>query len=489
MIDPSIPPKVHASESTAHGAGKGGKPAAEPGFSDALSDAGQASQQASGGGEEEAGNDTDVRSGDAETEAAAPQDGGRSKKPIIDIRTANIPGLNQGVYRSDHGRSAPANGIDTRHDGKAAEGEKTAAGSRSAAKKAVKGDLEEGTDEVDAGRKGGETVDKVEAKDAATADAPSANGLEEVFTLLATGGEAAGAAASVQGKSGFDGKKRDDEVEDVKSVEVGNDAATSKLDLDSLLTGEPDVAVDAKAADIADDGGASFRFVRADGKGQPLVLQTAEATANDRAAARDDNMATVAVLDSRRFIAPVSTTNAANIAAAMSGDRDWASALQSGADPSAAAQANAGKVMNTLKIQMSPIELGTVTATMRLSGEALSVHLTVENGAAYRKLSEDHSDILKTLRSQGYAIDSIQISIVSTDRSSADNQTSGQQQQQFGQAPQGDGRHGSSGSGRGGDGSSAFSNSFDTQGSHNEDSSPVHTVADNSGNRTGGVYL
>src|SRR5690606_20282631 len=141
---------------------------------------------------------------------------------------------------------------------------------------------------------------------------------------------------------------------------------------------------------------------------------------------------------------------------------------QSSADSAATSpQAKAGKVMNTLKIQMSPVELGTVTATLRLSGDALSVHLTVENGAAYRKLSEDHSDILKTLRSQGYAVDSIQISIASIDRSSADNQASGQQQQQSGQAPQGDGRQGSPGSGRGGDGSSTFSNGFDTQGSTN----------------------
>src|SRR5690606_25335765 len=96
MIDPSIPPKVHASESAAHGAGKGGKSTAEPGFSDALSGAGQASQQASSGEEGRVGNETDVRPGDPEAEVSAQQENSRSRKPIIDIRTANIPGLNHG---------------------------------------------------------------------------------------------------------------------------------------------------------------------------------------------------------------------------------------------------------------------------------------------------------------------------------------------------------------------------------------------------------
>lgn len=472
MIDPSVPPRVNANEGMGYGAGKGGKSAAEPGFSNALSDAGQTNQQ--GSGEEEHKVGADVQSGDTEAANEAPIEDRRSNKPIIDIRTAHIPGLNQGLHRSEHGRQPAAEGVEARH-GKAADGEKAAAAAKNAAKSAGKKDAkEDNTAEGINAKQGTEVAD--------TAAATSTVGLEEVFTLLAMGGETASASAAVQGKS----RMRGDATEGAQSVDAKDDAATSELDLDSLLASEPDAPVDALVSDGADDGGASFRLVRADGKGQPLILENAEATA-DRATAGDDSMATVAVLDSRRFIAPASTTNAANIAAAMSGDRDWVSALHPGADPAGSALANAGKVMNTLKIQMSPIELGTVTATMRLSGEALSVHLTVESSAAYRKLNEDHSDILKTLRSQGYAIDSIQISIASTDRSSADNQAGGQQQQ-FGQAPQGDGRHGSSGSGKDGGGSSTFSSGFDTQGSTNEDS-PAHTVADNSGNRTGGVYL
>lgn len=475
MIDPSILPKVHASEGTSYGAGKGGKSASDPGFSNALSDAGQTSQQRSGGEEQEVG--ADVQSGDAEVGNASPHQNSHSKKPIIDIRTAHIAGLNQGMHRGEYGRHSTAEGVEARH-GKAADGEKTAAAAKHTAKSAGKKGVNEdrAAEEIKADPNGAETAD-------AAAATPPTVGLEEVFTLLASAGGAAGVAAAAQDKSRVRG-----DAEGAQSIEAKGDGATSELDLDSLLAGEAEVPADARASDVADDGGASFRLVRADGKGQPLVLETAEATA-DRAGARDDGMATVAVLDSRRFIAPASTTNAANIAAAMSGDRDWVSALQSSADSAATSpQAKAGKVMNTLKIQMSPVELGTVTATLRLSGDALSVHLTVENGAAYRKLSEDHSDILKTLRSQGYAVDSIQISIASIDRSSADNQASGQQQQQSGQAPQGDGRQGSPGSGRGGDGSSTFSNGFDTQGSTNDDS-PAHTVADSGGNRTGGVYL
>lgn len=39
-------------------------------------------------------------------------------------------------------------------------------------------------------------------------------------------------------------------------------------------------------------------------------------------------------------------------------------------------------MVNTLKIQMNPIDLGLVTATMRLAGDALNVDLKVETGAA-----------------------------------------------------------------------------------------------------------
>jgi chemotaxis protein MotD len=86
--------------------------------------------------------------------------------------------------------------------------------------------------------------------------------------------------------------------------------------------------------------------------------------------------------------------------------------MQPGASLSnAAAQSSTGKVVNTLKLQMTPIELGMVTATLRLSGEELTVHLTVETMAAHAQLTEDSSGIVESLKSQGFAVDQLTVSI------------------------------------------------------------------------------
>jgi chemotaxis protein MotD len=186
----------------------------------------------------------------------------------------------------------------------------------------------------------------------------------------------------------------------------------------------------------SDDQGASpdrsFRVVRADGKGEPMILQ------NDATAGADDTgeaaeVETITVLDARRFIAPASTTNGASITAAMLGDTEWVSAMSPGSElANAATHSSQGKVVNTLKLQMSPIELGSVTATLRLSGEELSVQLTVDNPAALRQLSNDSSEILKSLRAQGLTVDHVQVNmqVSSADRSADAGQNNLASQQQ-----------------------------------------------------------
>lgn len=193
----------------------------------------------------------------------------------------------------------------------------------------------------------------------------------------------------------------------------------------------------------------TFRVVRADGKGEPMILQS-DATAGVEDSGETATVDTVTVLDARRFIAPASTTNGASITAAMLGDSEWVSAMTPGSElANAATQSSQGKVVNTLKLQMSPIELGSVTATLRLSGEELSVQLTVDNPAALRQLSNDSSDILKSLRAQGLTVDHVQVNmqVASTDRSadSGQNNLASQQQgqqtfQSGGQASDGRGR-------------------------------------------------
>ena len=94
----------------------------------------------------------------------------------------------------------------------------------------------------------------------------------------------------------------------------------------------------------------------------------------------------------------------------------------------AAEWTSTGKVVNTLKIQMTPVDLGTVTATMRLSGDALNVDLRVSTGAAYRQLKEDHDHIIEALRSQGYAVDNITISMAPAEQPDAGSQPNAQAQ-------------------------------------------------------------
>ncbi|MCQ1855255.1 flagellar hook-length control protein FliK [Neorhizobium galegae] len=141
----------------------------------------------------------------------------------------------------------------------------------------------------------------------------------------------------------------------------------------------------------------------------------------------------VTVLDARRFLGLAQNSNGANLTAMLSGDPEWAGAMSpSSALSNAAAQSSTGTVVNTLKLQMNPHDLGAVTAMLRLHGEELNVHLTVETRAAYRQLSEDSGGILDALRAQGFAVDQVTISIAPT----ADSDGTSSQQGQPGQAGQ-----------------------------------------------------
>ncbi len=262
----------------------------------------------------------------------------------------------------------------------------------------------------------GEPVATEQAAGEATPSETSVSALADVLQLLA-GGKV---DAAEKGKEPAKGDKSD---KDDQKILAGN-------------------LIDAKARDVGDsaasdddssDGDRDFRFVRADGKGQPLVLRGEAASSPEQA--EQKAVETVTVVDSRRYIAPVSTSNAASITAAMLGDNEWLGAMAPGSElANAAAQSSQGKVVHTLKLQMTPIELGSVTATLRLSGEELSVQLTVDNPAAFRQLSNDQSDILKALRAQGLVVDQVQVTMQtsSADRS-ADAGQNGPQNQQAGQ--------------------------------------------------------
>jgi flagellar hook-length control protein FliK len=81
-------------------------------------------------------------------------------------------------------------------------------------------------------------------------------------------------------------------------------------------------------------------------------------------------------------------------------------------------RSSAGSI-KTLVIQLQPIELGTVTARLRLVPEGLHVQLIAENTAAAEHLSKDHEALGRALQRAGVTDDSSSVIISVIDRSSA----------------------------------------------------------------------
>ncbi|TBG66747.1 flagellar hook-length control protein FliK [Rhizobium leguminosarum] len=177
--------------------------------------------------------------------------------------------------------------------------------------------------------------------------------------------------------------------------------------------------------------GKTFRLSRADGRGVSMDVHIGTDQAGPKDGSKKADVENVSVLESRRYIGLMQNTNSAAVTAALSGDTEWARAMEpSSALSNAAEWTSTGKVVNTLKIQMNPLDLGLVTATMRLSGDALNIDLKVDTGAAYRQMKEDHGKILEALRSQGYAVENVTISMAPVERPDAGNQGGQASQQQ-----------------------------------------------------------
>lgn len=176
-----------------------------------------------------------------------------------------------------------------------------------------------------------------------------------------------------------------------------------------------------------------FRFARTDGKGQAVSMNISAdgervAVENGGSSAAPKAEA-ITVLEARRYLGVAMNTNSASVASAIAGDGEWAQALQSNLAPTQPeALGQAGKTLNTLKIQMHPIDLGTVTATLRLKDDELHVELKVETGDAYRQLRDDQGELVKALRAQGFAVD--QVNVVFNAGSDASNGNGSQPQAQ-----------------------------------------------------------
>ncbi len=194
---------------------------------------------------------------------------------------------------------------------------------------------------------------------------------------------------------------------------------------------------DANAVQNSTEAGSDriFRFTRADGKGQAVFMNVVsdEDKAGGGASTTAAKTEAVTVVEARRYLGLAPTSNASTITSQIASNPEWVNSLQSSTEASGPlTEGSTGKVLNTLKIQMHPIDLGTVTATLRLKDDELQVELKVETGDAFRQLSDDQDAMVKALRAQGFAVDQVSVVFNSTDRSGADD-TQQQAQNQTGQ--------------------------------------------------------
>ncbi len=265
--------------------------------------------------------------------------------------------------------------------------------------------------------------------DSSSTEVAEVRGAADLLSILAGLSAATNALGSARLPSGVEGRKAAD----------GNGEKLSKAAAESNSRIR-DAALPSDMLDMpADDGVATgsdknFRFINAKNGSLNNDL-TSAAQSRDRSGAEGKTgmpqTENVMVLDQRRFIGMQSSTNSASLMAAMVGDQAWTAAMQHDASLSnIASQSSSGSVVHTLKLQMTPHDLGTVTATLKMIGDQLHVHLTVETRAAHRQLSEDSSGMLDSLRSQGFTVDQVSISIAPNAESDAQK---GQQGSQTGQ--------------------------------------------------------
>lgn len=266
----------------------------------------------------------------------------------------------------------------------------------------AKKQAKDGGDDTDVKASGGKKDPKDEVKEKDGAVDPSVDGLAALANAVA--------------QAGAGGSSHDDDAKG-----QSRDALNGKSDIKG-------VSPEHGLGDVDGDGTKSVKASKAD---------------------------TIEVLDARRYLGPESdglSQNTKSVLANISGDKDWSSALKAASTAHVSTEApSIAAPMNTLKIQMNPQDLGTVTATLRLKGDELTVHLNVESGEAFRQLSLDKEGLVQSLKSQGYSVDqvSIQLTVPAADRavaqSSAGQQSGGQMQDgsagQF--AQQGRGQDGS----------------------------------------------
>lgn len=192
----------------------------------------------------------------------------------------------------------------------------------------------------------------------------------------------------------------------------------------------------------------------------------------------------ITVVAQQNIPAPVaqpSATTASTLVSMLAGDPGWREAAAPSFQP-LAARPNLSSA-HSLKLQLHPAELGMVTASLRLSGEHLTVELQVENRDAFNRLNADSEIIVKSMRALGLDIDKVTVhqpQLASSTQPRADGPVSS--------SPFG--ARGQDMSGQAGSGGSAGSGGHQSGRSGNDAAQGSGNAASNASDRTGGdIYI
>jgi chemotaxis protein MotD len=116
-------------------------------------------------------------------------------------------------------------------------------------------------------------------------------------------------------------------------------------------------------------------------------------------------------------------TPAAAIIAAVRAEASWATYFRD-TQPSAPTQ------IRSLKIQLNPVELGTVTAHLRIEDDAVAVELSAETADAQRQLTSDAETIVRSLRALGLDVDRVTVQLAARSDAQPQAEPTGQSRQQ-----------------------------------------------------------
>lgn len=116
-------------------------------------------------------------------------------------------------------------------------------------------------------------------------------------------------------------------------------------------------------------------------------------------------------------------TPAAAIIATVRAEGSWAAYFRD-TQPGAPAQ------LKSLKIQLNPVELGAVTAHLRIEDDTVTVELSAETADAQRQLTADADTIAKSLRALGLDVDRVTVQVAGRSDAQPQAEPAGQSRQQ-----------------------------------------------------------